>query len=126
MGDLAQQLQVEAGSRPPDALKAEAVLDALTKEGLPIGDRKQFVARTVLAKYCYGGMTAKATTVTVCEYADAAAATKGLQHSEKQFAAIPNRTLTQNKGTVLTLVRGLANDETKADADKAIAIFSKL
>lgn len=125
-GDLGQQLVAEAAARKPDALKSEAVVEAMTAAKIPVTNVKQFLGRTVLALYCSGGMTAHNTSVTVCEYADAEAAKVGLAHSEKQFAAIPMRTLTQNKASVLTLVRATDTPETKAEADAAIAVFSKL
>lgn len=125
-GDLAQQLSVETAARKPDALKAETVIEALNKAQVPVGGVKQFMGRTVLALYCSGGATNHSTSVTVCEYADEAAAKAGLAHSEKQFGAIPMRVLKQNKASVLTLVRATDTPETKAEVDKAVEVFSKL
>ena len=125
-GDLMQQLVIEKASRKADAVKAETVIEALNKGGVPVDSVKQFMGRTVLALYCSGGATGHSTSVTVCEYADAEAAKAGLAHSEKQFGTIPLRTLTQNKASVLTLVRATDTPETKAEADKAIEIFTKL
>jgi hypothetical protein len=125
-GNLAEQLTVEAAARPKDAVKVETVLEALAKADIPVGNTRQFIGRTVFATYCFGGASAKSTTVTVCEYASADAAKAGLEHSQTQFASIPFRTLTQNKLTVLTLVRNADSPETKAEMDKAIEVFTKL
>ncbi len=124
--NIAEQLQGEAAARPKEALRTETVIEALAKAQIALTDNKQFIARTVLANYCFGGTTAQATAVTVCEYSSVEAAKEGLEHSQKQFVGIPNRTLTQNKQTVLTLVRGMDTPQTKAEAEKAIEVFSKL
>ena len=73
-GNMAEQLQVEAAARPKDAIKVEAVLEALGKADVAVGNTKQFIARTVLATYCFGGSTAKGNSVTLCEYASVDAA----------------------------------------------------
>lgn len=125
-GDLGQQLAVEAASRKPDALKAEVVLEALGKAQIPVGATKQFMGRTVLANYCFGGITGRGTSVTLCEYSGVDAAKAGLAHSQTQFASIPRRTLIQNKATVLTLVRADDGLEAKKEADQAIEVFTKL
>jgi Tfp pilus assembly protein PilV len=125
-GNMAEQLQVESAARPQDALKAESVIEALSKSEISVGNGKQFIARPVLATYCFGGTTPKATSVTICEYASVDAAKAGLEHSQKQFGSIPHRSLTQNKQTVMTLVRDVDSPETKAEADKAIEVFGKL
>ena len=125
-GNLGEQLITEAASRPKDAIKAEAVFEALGKNGIAVNSVKQFMGRTVLANYCSGGLTALVTSVTVCEYATEAAAKAGLEQSAKQFASIRMRTLTQNKLTVLTLVRESDAPEKKAEAEKAIEIFKNL
>jgi hypothetical protein len=124
--NLGEQLQVEAASRPADALKAEVVLEALGKAGIQVTNTKQFIARTVAANYCFGGVTPRAASVTICEYGSPEAAMGGMEHSLKQFAGIPNRTLTQNKRTVLTLVRAGDAPEEKADIEKAIEVFKNL
>ncbi len=125
-GNPVEQLQVEAAARPQGAIKAEAVIDALGKAEIVVSNNKQFIGRTVLANYCFGGISGKAMTVTICEYASAEAAAAGLENSQKRAGSIPNRTLTQNKQTVLTLVRDGDSAENKAEADKAIEVFSKL
>ena len=125
-GNMAEQLQVEAAARPKEAIKVEAVLDALGKADVAVGSTKQFIGRPVLANYCFGGSTAKGNSVTVCEYASVDAAKAGLEHSQKQFGTIANRTLTQNKLTVMTLVGGSESAETKAEAAKAIEVFTRL
>lgn len=125
-GNLAEQLQLEAAARPKGAITAEAVIEALGKAQIPLSNNKQFIGRAVLATYCFGGITAAATSVTVCEYPSADAAKAGLEQSQTQFAALPNRTLTQNKRTVLTLMRGVDSPATKAEAAKAVEVFSKL
>lgn len=124
-GNLAEQLQLEAAARPKEAITAEAVLDALVKAEIRVDNTRQFIARTVLANYCFGGSTAKATTVTVCEYASVEAAKAGLEHSQSRAGPSSTRSLTQNKQTVMSLVR-VDSPETKAEADKAIEIFTKL
>jgi hypothetical protein len=125
-GNLAEQLQVESASRPKDALTAEAVLEALVKAEIPVGNTKQGIGRTVLANYCFGGSTARNTQVVICEYGSPEAAIAGREHSLKHFAAITNRTLTLNKRTVLTLVGAGESPETKAEMQKAAEVFSKL
>ncbi len=125
-GNLAEQLTVEAAARSKDGIKVEAVIEALAKAEIVLGNTKQFIGRTVLATYCFGGSTAKGMSVTICEYSSPEAARAGRDHSLSQFASIPLRTLTLNKGTVLTVVRNGDAPEMTAEADKVIDVFNHL
>lgn len=125
-GNIAEQLQVESAARSKDGLKVEAVVEALGKADVPISNTMQYVARTVLATYCFGGVTGKATAVSICEYPTPEAAKAGMEFSTKQFGSIPNRILAVNKTAMLTLARGTDSPESKAEAEKAIEAFTKL
>jgi hypothetical protein len=119
--NLAEQLAAEAAGRPTNTPKAEAIFEALAKAGVAPIEPRQFLGRTVYAMYCFGGTTAKASAVTVCEYLSPEAALAGVQHAKEQFASVPNRIFSVNQKTVLTVAGADASE-----AAKAVEIFSGL
>jgi len=123
---LGERFDVEAHSRPSGTPKAEDVFAAFEKAGFPVTDRKQTLASTVAARYCIQGITKNSVTVSVCEYADEAAAAAGRDESVKAFAAIQNRDVFLRKATMLTLLQAPKTPASEAEAKRAAEIFSSM
>ena len=115
-GELAR----EAEQRPTGTPTAEAVLDALEKNGIHIERRRQVSARPVEASYCLTGLLADGASAAVCEYPDETAAARGKQVSLDKFKMLPPRQIFVNRKTTLTLMR--ADDI----AEKIATIFAGL
>ena len=97
---IADLLAMEASSRPEGARRAEDVFAALRQAGLAPEDGRQYVARTVAARYCAGTRTAAGVAVAVCEYADDAAAREGRATMERRFPMAHRRILVHGRNTV--------------------------
>jgi hypothetical protein len=98
-------LAEEAKTRPHLAPSAEEVLAVLGHDGVKVAESKQVLARIVGARYCLAGTTAAGLAVSVCEYADAAAASAGRARSLEAFKMIHNRDIYLRGPITLTLVR---------------------
>jgi hypothetical protein len=101
---LFSKLAVEKQDRPPTALKAETVFDAVAaKLGAPLKNRSQLAGFTVLAGYCEKGDTELAVDIVVCEYHDAAALTKGKELALKNKT--PRREMLTAKSSWVSVTR---------------------
>jgi hypothetical protein len=122
------KLEEEARSRPPTTLKAESVLDALERAGFRLVRRNQYVGAVVGASFCMGGSTASGFGISVCEYADVAAAERGRTNSLQRYRS-PPREIYLNKKTTLTVIKP-TRSPSEQDADASVRkigeIFSKL
>lgn len=105
MQTIAGRLQYEATHRPADAIKAEDVLAALDRAGVPVtSGPRQFLGKVVGAEFCMGGQTADGLGVSICEYASPAAAVAGKASVEKRFAQLNAvRDIVVRGATTLTL-----------------------
>ncbi len=103
MRTLSGRLAFEAAHRPTGTARVEDVVAALGRAGVALDEPKQYLAATAAASYCAGGHTADGLAVSVCEYADAAAATAGRAHVERRFAALAaDRRIVVRGATTLT------------------------
>ena len=105
MKTIAGRLQFEVEHRSTGTIKAEDVLAALAKAGLPLTDGpRQYVGVVTGADYCIGGQTADGLGVAVCEYPSAAKAVAGKASVERKFAQLnPVRDIVIRGATTLTL-----------------------
>jgi len=117
---MTDELAREAGQRPTDTPTAEAVLDALEKNGIRIERRRQVPGRPVEASYCVTGLLAGGASASVCEYPDAEAAARGKQVSMDKLKMMPKHEIFVNKKTTLSV---MAPDDL---AEKIRAIFAGL
>jgi hypothetical protein len=101
---MTDELAREAGQRPSDTPTAEAVLDALEKNGIHIERRRQVPARPVEASYCVTGLLAGGASASVCEYPDAEAAARGKQVSMDKLKMMPRHEIFVNKKTTLAVM----------------------
>ncbi len=92
--------------------------------GIAMPAPRQFLGRTVLARYCGGGLSEGGLGVSVCEYDSTEKAERGKAYSTKAFASIPNRTLVVHQKSLLTLVAPTAPAQVQAAAVKQL--FEKL
>ena len=100
---IAGQLAEEAASRPAGARRVEDVLAAIGRAGVALEAQRQYVARTVAASYCAGSQTAAGLAVSVCEYADEAAARNGKAIMERRFP-MPHREIVVRGRNTVTVV----------------------
>lgn len=124
LGTLFGRLAREAHDRPTVSPTSDEVLDALGKLGAVVSKREQSLGETYKANYCLGGYTEDgAFSLSVCEYADAAAATAGRSLSKKILAKIPTRDVWDHKADTLAIVQLKADDATTALKKKLVAAF---
>ena len=102
MRSLAGRLAYEAAHRPTGTATVEQVLAAAATAGLSVAEPRQYLAMTAGAAYCAGGRTTDGVAVAVCEYPDAAAATRGRAHVERSFAAVAGRDIVVHGATTVT------------------------
>jgi hypothetical protein len=124
---LQDRLAKEAASRPPGAIKVEAVAAALSAAGVPIGSLKQVLARPLGARYCALARTDSGLVVSLCEFDDDAGAARGVHLSQRTFdRLIPGRRLAHKRGTLLTLTLGAPDPRRSAEGARAEAAFAAL
>ncbi|MBK7194609.1 MAG: hypothetical protein IPH80_19190 [Myxococcales bacterium] len=121
MRTLSGRLAFEAAHRPTGTARVEDVVAALGRAGVALAEPKQYLAATAAASYCAGGHTADGLAVSVCEYADAAAATAGRAHVERRFAALAadRRIVVRGATTLTTTAPPGAAPATRAAAEQA-------
>lgn len=111
---------MEADARPAEAVRPEQLFAALQRQGILLSRKRQVLASTVGALYCELAISDGGLGVSVCEYADEAAANAGGETSHRLFDAIvPGRTLLSHGGSVLTLTH--AENERAQRESRAIA-----
>jgi hypothetical protein len=123
---LAERLRLEAAGRPSDTPKAEDVLAAVTKAGVPLDAQAQHLASPIGARFCIGAKSPQNVAMSACEYADDAAAAAGRDASVKAFAKIEHRDILLNKRTTLTILQAPFDAQSQAAHDKAVAAFKKM
>jgi hypothetical protein len=123
---LADRLTREAAQRPSDTPKAEDVLAAVAKSGVPLAEEAQHLASPVGASFCVGARSPQNVAMSACEYADDAAATAGRDMSRKAFANVLHRDVVLNKKTTLTILQAPFDAQSQAAHDAAVAAFKKL
>ncbi len=116
----------EAAARPTDTPKAEDVLAAVAKSGVPLEDEAQHLGSPVGASYCIGAKSPQNVAMSACEYADPAAAIAGRELSLKTFATLQHRDVVVNKKTTLTILQSPFDAKSQAAHDKAIAAFKSM
>jgi hypothetical protein len=101
---LMERLQRESAARPAGTPRPEDVQAALGSHGITLERWKQVLATPVGARFCMAGETPHGLGVAVCEYGSEAEAARGLGYSRATFdRLIPNRRLSVNRKTLLTL-----------------------
>jgi hypothetical protein len=124
---LIERLTSEAAQRPAARPRAEEVLTALAGQGVATTGWKQVLGSPVGACYCMAGQTAGGLGLAVCEYESPAAAAAGRERSQALFdRLIPNRVLTVNRTTLLTLTRPTAEPAIAAEAQRLATLFASL
>ena len=122
---LGPRLGMEQRSRPTQTPRAEVVLDAIEKAGIPIGKRQQYLAVVVGAKYCLGGNTPSRLAVSVCEYGSDEGATRGRELAMARFKAV-EKVIHVNRKTTLTLSRMGALPASEGEAKRIADLFATL
>jgi hypothetical protein len=124
---LIERLTREATQRPAARPRVEEVLAALGTRGIATAGWKQVLASPVGARYCMAGQTAGGVGLAVCEYESPAAAAAGRDRSHALFdRLIPNRLLTVNRTTLLTLTRPTAEPALASEAERVRTLFTSL
>lgn len=124
---LGDKLEVEKHDRPTATPKAEDVYAAFEKSGFVLTEKQQHVASVFGAKFCLGAKSDPEMAYSVCEYADEAAAKAGRESSIKALAVVPNREISVNKKTTLTVRQpATKTSASEAAAKKAAQVFAKL
>ena len=103
---LSDRLALEADARPAQALRMDELAARLSERGVVFAKKRQVLASTIGAAYCELGATAEGLGVSLCEFADHAAAVLGEARSHQTFdALIPGRTLRARENSLLTLTQ---------------------
>jgi hypothetical protein len=124
---LADRLSLEAtGQRPGDTPKAEDVLAAVAKSGVPLEDQTQHLASPIGARFCIGAKSSQNVAMSACEYEGVAAAVAGRDASLQAFGKIEHRDVVVNKKTTLTILQAPFDARSQAAHDKAVAAFMKM
>jgi hypothetical protein len=123
---LADRLVREAQSRPAIQPNADDILAAFAKAGSGVVMKKQGLGATYKASFCQGGTTSDgAVTVSICEYADEAAANVGLTALQAIYPAKLARHVL-HKSTVLTTLRLQDGRGAQALEGKLVATYTAL
>lgn len=118
----------EAKNRPKAGITAEPLFDALeANANIKLGQRQQYMGQSMHAAFCAGGMTeepatADQLTVSMCEYADDAAALASLQYMNHTFKLVGARREAHH-AAVLTVISHHADDPR---VDAAFKVFDSL
>jgi hypothetical protein len=123
---LADRLNQEAASRPTETPRAEDVLAAIAKNGIPIQDQAQHLGYPIGARFCIGAKSPPSLAMSACEYADVAAAAAGRDASAKAFVTVEHRDIVVNKKTTLTILQSPFDAQSQIAHDKAVAAFKKM
>jgi hypothetical protein len=119
---LFTKLAVEKQNRPPGALKAEVVFDAITGKMGAMKNRSQLAGFTVVASYCEKADTELGVDVVVCEYPDAASLAKGKGLALKND--VKRREILTVKSSYVSITR-FSEAKEAADQAKQIAELVK-
>ncbi|HET9450974.1 MAG TPA: hypothetical protein VFO83_08840, partial [Aggregicoccus sp.] len=97
---LLERLAREAAARPTNTPRTEQVLEALQGAGLVLGEQRQYLGATTGARYCYSARSLRGLQLSVCEFEDAASATRG-RGRVLGSRPPPGRTVLLNRATTL-------------------------
>jgi hypothetical protein len=123
---LADRLVREAQDRPHIQPNADDVLAAFANAGGGVVTKKQGLGATYKASFCEGGTTSDGSvTISVCEYADAAAANAGLAALQAIYPAKQARHVL-HKDTVLTTLRLQDGQGAQALENKLVTAYTAL
>ena len=101
--------------------------EALGRQGIALVRWRQVLASPLAARFCMAGATSSGLVLSVCEFADAAAAARGLAHSRATFDRfIPHRDLQRNGATLLTVTPPSAAPPFSAQTQQLREIFAAL
>lgn len=122
---LAERLARE-GSEHPEARQAvERTLRELERAGVQLVRTRQALARPLAARYCATALTATGLGLSLCAFADGAAAERGRARSRQSFdALIPGRSLLVRASSLLTVTQP-ASEAARGEAAQIIARFSQ-
>jgi hypothetical protein len=123
---LGERLALEAASRPQRAVRPAQLLEALERAGVVFTRKRQVLASPVEASYCETALTGRGLALALCEFADAAAAQRGLARSHDSFdAMIPGRTLDTRFNTLLTVTQP-SDADAERERELARTTFAEL
>lgn len=114
--DVAALFRAEARQRPASGVHVEDALAAFAAAHVPVSDVRQHLAKPFGALYCAGAEAPESVALSVCEYADATAANAGRAAALKGLASIPNRSVSVNGATTLTLRERSRTSESRSVA----------
>ncbi|MGQ0503942.1 MAG: hypothetical protein ACT4TC_01330 [Myxococcaceae bacterium] len=122
---LTERMARESASRPTGTPTAEAILELIKKDGFTLKTLGQHLASPVGAIYCVGATLEEDVSLSICEYADEAAAKKGRELSASAFSAIKGREVFLNKKTTLALLQSPPGERASATARKLSKDFTR-
>ncbi len=123
---LRERLAHEASRRPEQAVRPEQLREALQGRGVALARGRQVLAAPVGAAYCEAAVSDQGLGLSLCEFADEAAAEAGRERSHELFdTLVPGRTLVAHGGSLLTLTQ--PGDERAArEAELVAGLFGAL
>lgn len=124
--DIAGLFHAEARQRPTGTVHVEDALVAFESAGVETTDVRQHLAKPFGADYCAGAEAGHGVVLSLCEYADPAAASAGRAASAKGLATIPHREIVQNGATTLTLRERSRTPESQAVVERLKRAFGAL
>lgn len=101
--DIAGLFRAESSARRAEGVRVEDVLAAFKTTGVDVTNVRQHLAKPFGADYCAGADAGSDVVLSICEYRTPEAAAAGRAASQKGLASIPNRTVSVNGSTTLTL-----------------------
>ncbi len=122
---LAERLAREASEHPEARQEVERTLKDLEHAGIEVVRTRQALARPLAARYCATALTATGLGLSLCAFADGAAAELGRTRSHQSFdALIPGRTLLVRSSSLLTVTQP-ASDAARDEAERIRSRFSR-
>lgn len=122
---LAERLAREASEHPEARQQVARALNELERAGIQLQRTRQALARPLAARYCATALTAAGLGLSLCAFADSAAAQRGRARSHQSFdALIPGRTLLVRASSLLTVTQP-ASDAARNEADRIRRRFSQ-
>lgn len=123
---LDDRLASEASARPARAVRASALMQALSSQGVAVAPPRQVLASPIGADYCESTVSPSGLVLSLCEFENAASARIGLKRSRELFdRLVPNRVLLENGNVLLTLA-GKDDAQARREAELARTAFLTL
>lgn len=123
-GSLQDQLAAEAAGRPADTVTLEAMIAALTKEGVSFAAPRQGYGKKLLASYCASADSTDGMILTICEYPSPEQAGRGEAEGRVLGAQLAGYQSRVRKKSVLQLVA--RSDTPAAHVAKVLSTFDGL